>query len=137
MDPSIDSKEDVPVLTDGFIKFSQAFVTSSQKALTMAKIIVDKWFFIFSVPPHIYSDKGWSFNNDILEYLYTLYMVKQSPTTPYNPCGNSICERFNCMFHDLLKTFDKEQKPNWSLHLPSFGFSYNDMSHSVTCYWSY
>ena len=44
MDPSRDSKENVLVLTDAFSKFSQAFVTPNQKALTMAKIIVDKWF---------------------------------------------------------------------------------------------
>ena len=42
MDPSRDSKENVLVLTDAFSKFSQAFLTPNQKALTMAKIIVDK-----------------------------------------------------------------------------------------------
>ena len=42
MDPSWDSKENVLVLTDAFSKFSQPFVTPNQKALTMAKIIVDK-----------------------------------------------------------------------------------------------
>ena len=37
MDPSRDGKENVLVLTDAFSKFSQAFVTPSQMALTMAK----------------------------------------------------------------------------------------------------
>ena len=50
MDPSRDSKENVLVLTDAFFKFSQAFVTPNQKALTMAKIIVDKWFYIYRIP---------------------------------------------------------------------------------------
>ena len=37
MDPSRDGKENVLVLTDAFSRFSQAFVTPNQKALTMEK----------------------------------------------------------------------------------------------------
>ena len=72
-----------------------------------------------------------------MEHLYTLYGVKQSTTTPYNPHGNSTCERFNHMLHDLFKTLDKEQKANWPLHLSSLVFAYNAMLHSVTGYQPY
>ena len=58
MDPSRNSKENVLVLTDAFSKFSQAFVTPNQKTLTMAKIIVYKWFYIYGIPARIHSDKG-------------------------------------------------------------------------------
>ena len=100
------------VLTDAFSKFSQAFVTLNQKALTVAKIIVDKWFYVYGIPSRIHSDKGQSFDNSILEHLYSMYRVRQSTTTPYNPHGNSTCERFNCTLHDLLKTktLDKKTK---------------------------
>ena len=40
--PSRDGKENILVLTDAFSKFIQAFVTPNQKALTVAKITVDK-----------------------------------------------------------------------------------------------
>ena len=56
---------------------------------------------------------------------------------PYNPHGNSTCERLNHMFHNLLLTFDKEQKSNWPLHVPSVVFAYNAMPHSVPGYQSY
>ena len=69
--------------------------------------------------------------------MYTLYGVKQSTTTMYNPCGNSTYEKFNHTLLDFLKTLDKEQKPNWSLHLSSWVFAYNDMPHSVTGYQPY
>ena len=42
IDPSRDGKEDVLVLIDAFSKYSQAFVTPNQKALTVAKIVMDK-----------------------------------------------------------------------------------------------
>ena len=84
MDSSGDGKENVLVLIDTFSKLSQVFLTSNQKALTMAKITVDIWFYVYGIPAHIHSDKGWSFENEILEHLYTLYGVKQSTTMPYN-----------------------------------------------------
>ena len=40
-------KENILVLTDAFSKFSQAFVTSSQKSLIVDKLLVKKWFSIF------------------------------------------------------------------------------------------
>ena len=106
MDPSNDGKEGVLVLTDVFFKFSQTFVTSNQKALTVAKTKVDQCVYIYGIPAHIYGDKGLSFDKEILEHLYTLYGVKQSTTMPYHPCKNPTCERLNCMLHDLLRTFD-------------------------------
>ena len=50
VDPSKSSKENILVLTDAFTKFSQAFVTRNQKALTIAKILVDKWFYVYGIP---------------------------------------------------------------------------------------
>ena len=50
VDPSKSGKENILVLTDAFTKFSQAFVTLNQKALTVAKILVDKWFYVYSIP---------------------------------------------------------------------------------------
>ena len=50
VDPSKRGKENILVLTDTFTKFSQAFVTPNQKALTIAKILVDKWFYVYGIP---------------------------------------------------------------------------------------
>ena len=137
LDPVKDGKGNVLVLTDVFSKFSQAFITPNQKALTIAKVIVAKWFYIYGIPDRIHSDKGQPFENALLEHLYTMYGVKQSTTTPFNPCGNSTCERFSHTLHDLLKTLDKEEKANWPIHLPSLVFAYNATSHSVTGYQPY
>ena len=82
IDPSKDNKENVLVLTDAFTKFSQAFVTNSQKALTIAKILVNKWFYICGIPACIYSDKGWHSENDIISQLNSMYNIMQSMTTP-------------------------------------------------------
>ena len=50
VDPSKSGKENILVLTDAFTKFSQAFITLNQKALTIAKTLVDKWFYVYGIP---------------------------------------------------------------------------------------
>ena len=132
VDPSKNSKENILVLTDAFTKFSQAFITPNQKALTVAKILVDKWFYVYGIPTQIHSDQGRYFHNQIMQHLYALYSVEQSTTTPYNPRGNAQYERFNCTMIGLLTLLSKEQKDNWPLHLPSLVFAYNATLHSTT-----
>ena len=87
VDPPKDGKENILVLTDAFTKFSQAFVTPNQKAITVTKILVDKWFYTYIIPACIHSDKGHSFDNEIMSHLYAMYGVEQSTTMPYNLCG--------------------------------------------------
>ena len=58
VDPSRDGKENILVLTDAFTKFSQTFITNNQKALTITKILVNKWFYIYGIPAPIHSNKG-------------------------------------------------------------------------------
>ena len=137
VDPSRDGKENILVLTDTFTKFSQAFITNNQKALTVAKILVEKWFYVYGIPAHIHSDKVQSFENAIMSKLYSMYNIKQSTTTQYNPCGNSICKRFNHTLLGLLQSPPKEQKSCWPLHVPSLIFAYGAMPHGVTGYQLY
>ena len=132
-----DGKENILVLTDAFTKFSQAFVTPNQKAITIAKILVDKWFYTYGIPAHIHSDKGHSFDNEIMSHLYAMYRVEQSTTMPYNPCRNAPTEILNCTLIGLLKSLPKEQKSNWPLHLPSLVFAYYAMPHDTTGYQPY
>ena len=137
VDPSKSGKENILVLTDAFTKFSQAFVTPNQKVLTIAKILVDKWFYVYGIPTWIHSDQGQCFDNQIMQHLYALYSVEQSTTMPYNLRGNAQCEQFNHTMIGLLTSLSKEQKDNWPLHLPSLVFAYNAMPHSTTGYQPY
>ena len=137
VDPSKSGKENILVLTHAFTKFSQAFVTPNQKALTIAKILVDKWFYVYGIPTQIHSDQGQFFDNQIMKHLYALCGIEQSTTMPYNLCGNAQCEQFNGTMMGLLTSLSKEQKDNWPLHLSSLVFIYNATPHSMTGYQPY
>ena len=66
VDPSRTGKENVLVMTDAFSKFSVTVVTPNQKALMVAKILVDRWFHVYGIPSRIHSDQGKSFDNEII-----------------------------------------------------------------------
>ena len=66
VDPSRTGKENVLVMTDTFSKFSVAVTTPNQRALTVAKTLVDKWFHVYRILTRIHSDQGKSFDNEII-----------------------------------------------------------------------
>ena len=136
-DPLKGGKENILILPDAFSKFSQAFVTSSQRATIVAKILVEKWFSILGVPARIHSDQGQSFDNEIISHLCKMYGIRQSVTMPYNPRGNAICERFNRTLFGLMRTLTEEQKPNWPTYVPSLVYAYNSTPHAPTGFQPY
>ena len=126
------------VLTDTFSKFSQAFVTPNQKALTVAKILVDKWFYVYGIPTRIHSDQGRSFDNQIMQHLYALYGIEQSTTTPYNPRGNAYCERFNRTMIGLLTSLSKRAEGQLAFTFTILGLCVQwPTPHSTTGYQPY
>ena len=137
LDPSINGKENVLVMMDAFSKFCIAVITPNQKAKTVTKALIDKWFYTYRIPACIHSDQGKSFDNHLIEQLCKLYRIQQSTTTLYNPWGNSLCEHLKCTLQNLLKTLSKDQKPNWPEHLSTVVFAYNATPHSTTGYQPY
>ena len=105
-----DGRENVLVVTDVFSKFTQAYPAPDQKAQTVARLLTERWFYLYGLPKRIHSDQGRCFEGELLRNLCKLYGVQKSRTTPYHPAGNGQCERFNRTLHDLLRTLPPEQK---------------------------
>ena len=70
MDPLKDSTEDVLNLIDTFSKMRQVFMTPNQKSSYHGKNN------FYGIPGSIYTDKGQSFDNEVLQHLYTLHGIK-------------------------------------------------------------
>jgi transposase InsO family protein len=129
-----DGRENVLVVTDVFSKFTQAYPAPDQKAQTVARLLTERWFYLYGLPKRIHSDQGRCFEGELLRNLCKLYGVQKSRTTPYHPAGNGQCERFNRTLHDLLRTLPPEQKRKWPHHLPHLLFAYNTTAHASTGY---
>ena len=80
------------IITGHFTHYAQAIVTSSQKALVVAKILWDQFFMRYRLPEKILSDEGRNFECKLIEELCLLTQIKKLRTTPYRPQINGSCE---------------------------------------------
>lgn len=132
LEPSHSGYENVLVMTDVFSKFTVAIPTRDQQAETVARGLVEEWFYKFGVPGRIHSDQGRNFESRLVQQLCSLYQVGKSRTTAYHPAGNGQCERFNRTLHNLLRTLPTGRKRDWASCLSQVLFCYNTTPHQAT-----
>ena len=130
-------KKDILMVTDHFTRYAQAYVTTSQTAVTTAKTLWEKYFVHYGFPEYILSDQGANFESKVIRELCLLAGVKKIRTTPYHPQTNGQCERFNRTLISMLGTLDVEKKRAWPSHVSTLVHAYNCTRNSSTGYSPY
>ena len=67
----------VLIIMDHFTQYAQTFVTASQQAPVVAKILWDKFFMYFGLPEKILTDHGRNFENKLITELCLLIQIKK------------------------------------------------------------
>ena len=81
-------------IVDEYSRFPFAIPCQNVKAVSVYKALF-QIFSIFGIPAYIHSDRGAAFmSSDLKKYLHEKG-VATSLTTPYNPQGNGLVERYN------------------------------------------
>lgn len=137
MEPDSRGISNVLVVTDHFTRYAQAFPAKNQKALTVAKILVEKYFVHYGLLARIHSDQGRDFESKLIRELLTTLGIRKSRTTPYHPQGDPQPERFNRTLLSMLATLGQEKKRSWSQHVASSVHAYNSTKSNATGYSPY
>lgn len=125
------------VVTDHFTRYAQAFPAKDQKAVTVAKILCERYFVHYGLPARIHSDQGRDFESNLIQDLLRMLGIRKSRTTPYHPQGDPQPERFNRTLLSMLGTLDPKQKQRWSQKISQLVHAYNCSQNDATGYSPY
>ena len=89
-DPSKDIN--VLVVTDHFTRYAQAYVTTSQTAVTVARVLFTQFFTQYGWPMKLITDQGPQFEGPLFQNLTKEAEIRKIRMTPYHPEGNAQCE---------------------------------------------
>ena len=78
VDPSQDGKENILVITDIFSKFAVCHSNTKSEGQTVEKVLIGKWFYTYGISSQIHSDKGWSFESNVIHHF--IYYSEKCPT---------------------------------------------------------
>ncbi|XP_073318838.1 retrovirus-related Pol polyprotein from transposon 412 [Pagrus major] len=137
IEPDSKGIANVLVITDRYTRYAQAFPTKDQKALTVARVLVEKSFVHYGLPARIHSDQGRDFESKIIKELLTMLGIRKSRTSPYHPQGDPQPERFNRTVLSMLGTLDPAQTSKWSQHISLLVHAYNSTRNDATGYSPY
>ena len=122
-----DERKDINILvvTDHFTHFAQAYVTTSQTAVTVAKVLFTQFFTNYGWPTKLIMDQGSQFEGKLFKKLMKEADVRKIRTTPYHPEGNAHCERFNHTLLNMLGTMPPDVKGEWQEWVSAMTHAYN------------
>ena len=125
LEPGKGLEENVLVITDHFTRYTQAYVTRTQMAWTMAKTLWDKFIVHYGLPKKILMDQGQNFESPLVADLCELMGVQKIWTSLYHLQTNGQCERFHSTLINMLGTLPKEKKSEWKNHVGTLVHAYN------------
>lgn len=137
IEPDSKGITNVLIVTDHFTRYAQAFPTKDQKAITVAKVLWEKYFVHYGLPARIHSDQGRDFESRLVKEFLTLLGIKKSRTSPYHPQGDAQPERFNRTLLAMLGTLETVKKQGWSEHISRLVHAYNCTKNDATGYSPY
>lgn len=137
IEPDRHNVGNVLVVTDHFTRYAQAYPTRDQKALTVAKILCEKYFVHYGLPNRIHSDQGPDFESHLVKDVLGVLGIKKSRTTPYHPQGDPQPERFNRTLLNMLGTLEYTKKAQWSQYISQLVHAYNCSQNEATGYSPY
>ncbi|KAL7841410.1 hypothetical protein SRHO_G00251010 [Serrasalmus rhombeus] len=137
LEPDSSGFVNILMVTDHFSRYVQAYPTKDQRAVTVAKVLVEKFFVHYGLPARIHSDQGRDFESRLIQELPRTLGIRKSRTTPYHPQGDPQPERFNRTLLSMLGTLRDTHKCQWSRHVSQLVHAYNSTKNDATGYSPY
>ena len=120
------------VVGDYFTRWMEAYPIPNMEAITVARMLTDKFFCRFGLPEQLHSDQGKQFESQLLKEVCTILRVNKTRTTPYHPQSDGLIERFNRTLLSMLSTSVEDSPFEWEDHVQKVCMAYNTSVQSTT-----
>ena len=115
----------VLTITDQLSKFAIAVPLYETKDIDIMEALERSVFYRYGPPSILLSDNGKNLCSKHCERFYESWGITHITTTPYHPCSNGQCEKFNGTLAVLLATQIKGDDERWDVFVDSVVLSYN------------
>ena len=109
---------------DYLTKWVEAFPTTDQSVLTIAKLLVEEIVTRHGLPKELLSDRGAASLSNLLHEVYRLLRTHKVSTTAYHPQTDGLVERFHRTLTSMLAKSTQPGGLDWDDRLPYVFFAY-------------
>ena len=124
-------------VVDLFAKHVEAYALPDQKAVTIARVFLNKFILRIGVPYIINTDEGANFKLHMFNELFQLLNIKKPRTSPYHLQCDGQVERMNRTLIELLALNVANFIENWDLNLGRVLIAYRSAVQSSTKFTSH
>ena len=122
------------VAVDYFTKFVVLVPLPDQRAITVAKAMVNEVFTKIGIPRLLHSDRGTDFMSALFQETCNLLQIEKTATTPWRPQSDGMVERFNRTLGSMLRQHVDQTQDDWDELLPLCALAYNSSKHTSSGY---
>ena len=111
-------------VVDWYSSWIEAYPVPNKEAITIAKVLLERFIPQHGCPRVMISDRGTEYVNAAIDLLSTKMKIKRSITTPYHPASNGKTERCHRFLNDILaKGVQDRMHSEWEDVLPAALFA--------------
>ena len=130
--PTADGYRHIIVAVDYFTKWPEAAPLKDGKASTVAKFIFSNVICRHGCPSEIRSDRGPSFQNQLIKELCDRFSISHIAVLPYRPQSNGLVERMNRTIGTALSKFTQKEVTRWDEFLDGILLAYRTTPQTST-----
>ena len=124
LNPSQEGHKYILLFVDSFSRWCEAFPVKSADAATTASVLYSKIICRYGAQAKLVSDRGTHFVNSLIQSLCDIFGIKRHLSSPYHPCSNAICKRFNSFLNKSLRSYVNDTQSDWPGLIPGILMAY-------------
>ena len=125
------------MIGDHSTKWYEAIPLPDQTAASTSDALLERWICRFGSPYSIHTDRGTKFESQLFANVLKKLENDKTRTTAFHPQSNSVIERMNRIFLNMLAKCIDEDQTNWSVKLPFVLMDYRSSVHESTGFTPY